>query len=303
MVAIMQLPTISFPFMKMVEKELANLLGFDIKQLESAEEQKKKELELPQPLVPGQNRENKGIEKKLQEYIKQNSKGEFCVYSHQTGKNFGCYPTREEAEKRLAQIKRFSNQNIDIEIKEDEEDNISIEEWLNFNYREYLQFIIGTVDADKFEDLLATSSQELEAGYLSSIQVEKLKRVLNKGFTRGDTLRELGEQIRTQVKPGTLYKIDESGNVMIKDGERVIAVNENVRNQAITRSEVTRLANQGTLEYYKSKGISMVQYVSSVGTRTCEICNGYNGRIMSMDEANRLIPVHTNCRCMWIAEE
>lgn len=33
--------------------------------------------------------------------------GKHCVRSHQTHKNFGCYPTREAAAKRLAQIKRF----------------------------------------------------------------------------------------------------------------------------------------------------------------------------------------------------
>ena len=41
-----------------------------------------------------------------QEFIKQIG-DEYCVFSHQTGKNFGCYKTKDEAEKRLAQIKQF----------------------------------------------------------------------------------------------------------------------------------------------------------------------------------------------------
>lgn len=28
----------------------------------------------------------------------------YCVYSEKTGRKFGCYPTRKQAEKRLAQI-------------------------------------------------------------------------------------------------------------------------------------------------------------------------------------------------------
>lgn len=32
----------------------------------------------------------------------------FCIYS-KTGKNLGCYPTRKQAEKRLAQIHKFSS--------------------------------------------------------------------------------------------------------------------------------------------------------------------------------------------------
>lgn len=43
----------------------------------------------------------------LKEYIKK-VKGKWCVFSHQTNKNFGCYDTKEKAQKRLAQIKAFS---------------------------------------------------------------------------------------------------------------------------------------------------------------------------------------------------
>jgi hypothetical protein len=46
----------------------------------------------------------------IEEYIKKTEKG-FCVFSHQTGKNFGCYRTRSEAEARLKQIKKFSKNN------------------------------------------------------------------------------------------------------------------------------------------------------------------------------------------------
>ena len=33
----------------------------------------------------------------------------YCVYSENTGRNFGCYPTRKQAEERLAQIEMFRN--------------------------------------------------------------------------------------------------------------------------------------------------------------------------------------------------
>lgn len=31
----------------------------------------------------------------------------YCVYSEKTGRKFGCYKTRKQAEKRLAQIEMF----------------------------------------------------------------------------------------------------------------------------------------------------------------------------------------------------
>jgi hypothetical protein len=38
---------------------------------------------------------------------------EFCVISHQTGKNFGCYKTEKEAEERLKEIRGFSSKEKD----------------------------------------------------------------------------------------------------------------------------------------------------------------------------------------------
>lgn len=41
----------------------------------------------------------------------------YCVYSEKTGRKFGCYPSRKQAEKRLAQIEKFKH------IKGDERDD------------------------------------------------------------------------------------------------------------------------------------------------------------------------------------
>lgn len=33
----------------------------------------------------------------------------YCVYSEKTGRKFGCYATRKQAEKRLAQVEMFKH--------------------------------------------------------------------------------------------------------------------------------------------------------------------------------------------------
>lgn len=33
----------------------------------------------------------------------------YCVYSETTGRKFGCYPTRKQAEERLAQLEKFKH--------------------------------------------------------------------------------------------------------------------------------------------------------------------------------------------------
>ncbi len=36
----------------------------------------------------------------------------YCVYSEKTGRNFGCYATRKQAEERIAQMKEFKSKFI-----------------------------------------------------------------------------------------------------------------------------------------------------------------------------------------------
>lgn len=51
---------------------------------------------------------------------------EYCVFSHESGKNFGCYKTKPEAEARLAQIHKFHGKENGMdkyvrEVKKDDE--------------------------------------------------------------------------------------------------------------------------------------------------------------------------------------
>ena len=396
---IMKLPSISFKFIDMLERDLAGLLGYDVKELETPEEEKKKELRRQQPLLPAGNRQSieddkitinsfnwvleqnsmvlqtlvlskdifksvkdakkwindhnfksgnvdetddsyrfrqrspdefklnsfrtinisrgvKGVVGKLKgkesinvnEFIKKNTKGEWCVYSHQTGKNFGCYKSKKEAEDRLKQIKRFSKdencscptcevtESVDKEYGMD----MTISEWLNFNFREYLMFILATVESDPFNNLMATTSAELAMGKFSSIKVNRLKNVLEDGFRRGITLRELSNNVLNKVRPGSLYRVDEKGNILRRDGKRVVRFNALSRSMNIARTETSRTASLGVLDYYKSKGIERVSWVASVGMRTCDYCNSMNGKILSVDEARNLLPAHSGCRCTYV---
>jgi hypothetical protein len=53
-----------------------------------------------------------GYDPMLKEVVEQD--GEFCVYSSDRGRRFGCYATRAEAEQRLAQIESFARSLIDL---------------------------------------------------------------------------------------------------------------------------------------------------------------------------------------------
>jgi hypothetical protein len=61
------------------------------------------------------------IVEQVDKYISEEG-GKYCVRSHQTGKNFGCYSTRAQAEKRLAQISRFKEAKFDVKFAAMDED-------------------------------------------------------------------------------------------------------------------------------------------------------------------------------------
>ncbi len=58
-------------------------------------------------VVTEDDEENKGLERFEDKVIKKID-DEYCVIAEESGKNMGCYPTRELAKRRLEQISRYS---------------------------------------------------------------------------------------------------------------------------------------------------------------------------------------------------
>ncbi|MHA1304766.1 MAG: minor capsid protein, partial [Candidatus Heimdallarchaeaceae archaeon] len=129
-------------------------------------------------------------------------------------------------------------------------------------------------------------------------QVKELKKVLSKGFANGESIREIKNSIRRNVKPKDLLKM-EDGKIVKKDGVGVVVKSAKNRDLLIARTEVTRMANEGALRHYKKGGIKRVKFVASFGARTCPICEDLDGGVYKIGEGP-VIPVHPMCRCTWV---
>jgi len=68
----------------------------------------------------------------------------------------------------------------------------------------------------------------------------------------------------------------------------------------IARTETLRSFNTSTIDSYKTAKIKQAQILTANDERTCDICMGLNGLIMSIDEARNSLPLHVMCRCTWI---
>jgi len=70
------------------------------------------------------------------------------------------------------------------------------------------------------------------------------------------------------------------------------------RNLMISRTEAARARSEGALEVYKKDGLEKVIYITA--SNPCPICSPWESRVLTLHEAEGLIPQHGNCLCMWI---
>jgi len=170
--------------------------------------------------------------------------------------------------------------------------NFTLKEWLGFNYEKYLDFINKAIIRETFDDLKIITKNDRSLGKLSFSQITDLKEVLSNGFKEGQSINQIEKLINKKVKPKDLFRE--------KEGKRILSINADSRPTIIARTETTRLANQGALDFYKNNKIEKVTYIASTGPRTCPLCLELNGRIFTINEAQGMIPVHVSCRCSFV---
>ena len=209
---------------------------------------------------------------------------------------------RKAAEKlrEIKALKELHKNHYHIERMDFTQD-YSLKEWLGFNYLDYIKHIIDQVRNDGFDDLVATSAIDLEAGKFTSEQVEELRDIMTDGFAKQKTINEIASEIEEKVTPGDSWALKDGKFELDKDGNRVLAISAVFRPNLIARTESTRLAANGAIANYTDNGIESVRYISALSQRTCSVCDALNGEIFPVNESYGIIPVHPNCRCTFSA--
>jgi len=286
-------PTTSMAMKEILEDELINLLKLDENkweelklEAEAEEEERRREEERAQPIVPGQNED---IAKKK--------------FPPKPVKASVLFSDRIRKEKAIIK-KKETYEIMNYEYKKDcphcieSWNNINdIQEWLGFNYKEYLKEIMAILNIDKFEFLTAANAIEEKAGYLSIAQTTKLKEVLETGFKKGSSMKEMAKMVDKKVSPKDLYRMTSEGTIKTgASGLPILSRSADKRAIGIVRTEVTRVANKGAIKYYKENKITKIRWVASLGDRTCAECEALNNQIFEIDGAPEP-PLHPMCRC------
>lgn len=72
------------------------------------------------------------------------------------------------------------------------------------------------------------------------------------------------------------------------------------RAKTLARTEVIRAHHMATMGEYRqarAEGLTVKAEWSTSGFNVCPICEALEGQVFSLDEAERMLPAHPNCRC------
>jgi SPP1 gp7 family putative phage head morphogenesis protein len=138
--------------------------------------------------------------------------------------------------------------------------------------------------------------------------VDRLREELSAGISGNETIPQLMRRIESWVGSQTITVkpvMDAQGNVLREASSRVIG--KDVLAEVIARTEANRAYNAGNLDALKQAGVEKVQWLLA-GDACLECANVAEtapgeklGKIMALDEAADVLPVHPNCRCTWVS--
>jgi SPP1 gp7 family putative phage head morphogenesis protein len=141
------------------------------------------------------------------------------------------------------------------------------------------------VHSERIGNLYTRVFQELKG--ITADMETKLTRILAQGIADGLSPRQLAREL-TSVLGDDLNLVDKLG--------RFIPAKR--RAEMLARTEIIRAHSEANITEYEELGVKELRWVYG-GVRSCEICEGRNGKKYPIKETRGMIPVHPNCGCAW----
>lgn len=155
-------------------------------------------------------------------------------------------------------------------------------------------------------DKIKQRADEIAEEFSSAI-LNKLKEELMKGLRANETIPQLSKRIENWLGSQTITVkpvLDEQGNIIREGTTRTL--DRETLSEIIARSESNRFFNEGNLDALKQAEVDKVQWLLAVDA--CDKCveaaeaepGQKLGKILDIDEADDILPLHPNCRCTFI---
>jgi SPP1 gp7 family putative phage head morphogenesis protein len=133
---------------------------------------------------------------------------------------------------------------------------------------------------------------------LSTKQLDEFARIwiIERALTLAKSINMTTlEALREQLSLG--FELGESIAQITKRIEGYFDDTARWRAERIVRTEVIAANNEGALHRYELEGISKSEFFPSPDA--CEQCSPLAGEYITKD-SHGMIPVHPNCRCVWL---
>jgi len=154
------------------------------------------------------------------------------------------------------------------------------------------------------EEFFAGSKiQWLRSAFSGEVATSKLKLIATRSFTKlkgittemdAELTRILVEGLAAGISPSKM------ADLMV---ERISGFSDE-RARRLANTEVMYAHAEGQLDSFERMGIEEVslqaEWLTAGDTRVCYRCQARAGSRLSIAEARGLIPLHPNCRCIWI---
>ena len=176
-------------------------------------------------------------------------------------------------------------------------DMMLVNEWTelfineNFTKQKHLDSIKEFIDEDEFILLAALTKKDIKLGLLTAAEITTLKGILRKAFEENSAMREITKEISLKIK---------LKDRLIEDrGKIKLTISKDKRAKIIARTEVTRVANEGSIRSFKKEDIGKLEFVTRRDSKVDPDCTSLDGQIFNINETGGIIPLHVNCRCTW----
>lgn len=152
----------------------------------------------------------------------------------------------------------------------------------------------SSIHADRLGVLYTRTFMELKG--ITKDMDTQVSKVLTQGLADGDSPKVIARNLVKTIGGGLELEVKNKAGITLR------TLSPEQRAIMLARTEVIRAHHVGMIQEYKNYELAGVYVKAEWSTagddKVCEECASLDGKIFTIEEAEPLIPVHPNCRCI-----
>jgi len=134
------------------------------------------------------------------------------------------------------------------------------------------------------------------AKYLKETIDSSVRHEIVEGIRAGETTAEISARVESALDKPIKHTINPKARAAYTKRYKYSATAE-----LIARTEVNRAFNMGMVDVFKQAEIKKVKILLSPDA--CPECQPFRNKVVNLDEASQILPIHHQCRCTFISAE